>query len=103
MGAYSPSGAPTAPSESGRGFAVAGLVLAIVSLLALLPAVAVPAVAGLGSLLFLIVGLVSSVIGIGLSALGLHSPSGKMMAIVGLVLSIVGLVLWILILGAIVR
>ena len=66
------------PPEQGRGKAVAGLVLGIISMIAwLLP----------------IVGLPISIVGIVLAAQGRRSVSRRTLATVGLVLSIIALVL----------
>lgn len=95
------------PSESSRVVPVAGLVFAIVSFLA------VPFFVLLGVLINaffpnqgsplgfvgVFVGIVSSIVGVILSALGLRSPSRRGVAIVGLTLSIVMLVLLVLFIG----
>lgn len=88
------------PSESSQVLAVAGLVFALVSLLAvpcffLIGAFFPPQGAGL-RYLGLLVGIVSSLLGVILSALGLRAPSRRALAIVGLTLSIVVLVLLVL-------
>ena len=89
------------PSESSRVVTVAGLVFALVSLLAvpvfvllgfLINAFFPHQGSGLGYL-GLFVGIVSSIVGVILSALGVRAPSRRGLAIVGLTLSIVVLVL----------
>jgi hypothetical protein len=78
---YSPYGVPAAPPDRGSGFAIAGLVLGIVSIVAaILP----------------ICGFPVSIVGIVMAALGRRSLSRRTMATVGLVLSIIGIVLAVL-------
>lgn len=87
-------------AASRRAVAVAGLVFAIISVLAVpffvlinafFPHQGLPlGVAGV------FVGIVSSIVGVILSSLGLRSPSGRGMAIVGLILSLVVLALLVL-------
>lgn len=80
---------PKIPPRPDKGLAIAGLVLATVSLLASLFIFRF----GFGAL---IVALISSVAGIVLSALGYRSLSGRTIAIIGLVVSIVVFVLLVL-------
>ncbi len=94
--AYPLSALSTAAPERRRGVALAGLVLGSASLLVFVSMFAVGAsLSNAGALiaLFWLGGLVSSSLGIVLSALGRQSKSRKTLATVGLVLSIIVLVL----------
>lgn len=82
QGAYAPQGYAAmpgaAPAERGGGFAIAGLILGIISTVAaILP----------------ICGFPISIVGIVMSALGRRSVSKRTMATIGLVLAIIGIIL----------
>ena len=82
---------PAVPPRPSTGLAIAGLIFAIVSLLA------APFFFLIGAFFIgLFVGIASSIVGMILSALGLRSPSRRALAIVGLSLSIVVFVLLVL-------
>lgn len=94
--AYPLSALSTTAPERRRGLALAGFVLGIVSLLAIVSIFVVGASlsnAGALIVLFWLGGLASSSVGIVLSALGRQSKSRRTIATVGLVLSIIVLVL----------
>jgi hypothetical protein len=77
-GAQVPYGVPTAAPYQGAGFAIAGLILGIVSII---------------SAIFPICGLPFALVGIIVSVLGRRSIARRTLATIGLVLSIIGIVL----------
>ncbi len=94
--AYPVYSAPMEPAEIGNRFAAVGLVFAIISLVAFLVGVLYIFLTMTEGYNSLFCGLVSSILGIVLSARGRHSAKRKAMATVGLILSIVVLVLLLL-------
>jgi hypothetical protein len=74
---YGYPGAPVAQPETGGGFAIAGLILGIVSI---------------PISVFAICGYITAVLGLIFSILGRRAPSKRMMATIGIVLSILGFI-----------
>ena len=72
---YAYPGAPVAQPEKGGGFAIAGLILGIVS---------IPVA------IFAICGYITAILGFVFSILGRRAPSKRTMATIGMILSIIG-------------